>query len=163
MKRSLACVLLAVLLCIAGFSAIATENDLPIFPWLSYNLRVILCDEHPEGFDQIAVKDGDRLVRVCFDGAGEQIAHTDIEEHSSVFVLQDRAENAYNPLVRTVRGVTFVDGVFGTAPLQDGFELIFSIPEAIVLDDLLLIVDMDEVNEQIIVPMADVPRVMPEI
>ena len=157
--KRLACALLSALLCAAVLPSIA-EAALPLFPWLDYTLRVTLCTDHVDDITKrnFPTDAGERLVRVVFEGAGMEIKNDDIDEHYGMFLLRDEAGNEYGVRGSAVHGISFVDGQFGTNPLQDGFELFYAVPVSAPLDGLVLLVEADKSEERIIVRMTEVPH-----
>ena len=139
------------------------EKDLPLFPWLSYTLRVNFCAEYEDSQNQLkAVNDSERPVQLGFDGLGNEIDFSDIEEFAcDMFALRDPAGKEYAAGTFIVHGIDFADGLFSTNPAQDRFELIFAIPKEISLDDLVLLVDTEVANERVIVRMSEVPHQAP--
>jgi hypothetical protein len=167
MKKTLSLLLSIVTLFTILSAALALPAEfqgLPLFPWLSYTLCVTHCAEYEDTQNQLsATSDSERLVQVGFNGLGNDIAYSDIEEFTGdMFVLRDPSGEEHAAGTYIVHGIDFADGQFSTNPAQKGFELIFAIPKDIALDDLVLLVDTEVANERVIVRMSEAPREVPE-
>lgn len=115
----------------------ASETELK---WLSYRLT-----QEPlrgmEETDRFQVKDppsGSRYIVARLLSVEGELQTTDITEHATTFLLKDVEGNAYEPCLYSMWGVTFdvTTGVFGTKDTQEGFYLLFVVPESVDLTEL---------------------------
>ena len=119
-----------------------TEEQTKNLTWLTYELKVDeLRDVNDE--DHLSLKEApedSRYVIVKLLSANDEIPMTDItEDTTKSLILKDSAGGEYEPGMWAVSGVKIdADGNFSTDQTQEGFSLVYVVPNSIATDDLSL-------------------------
>ena len=127
-------VLIALLLALSpAASALTLTNadvEAPKFQWGDYSLTLSLLTDEPDEMDYLPYPAQGSLVMVRLASTEGQIALTDIRAGAQQFLLRDATGTVNNLFVWHVDGVKD-DGSKVSSPLQDAFELVYSLPEGV--------------------------------
>lgn len=127
-------VLIALLLALSPAASALTlthaDVEAPKFQWGDYSLTLSLLTDEPGEMDYLPYPAQGSLVMVRLASTKGQIALTDIRAGAQQFLLRDATGAVNNLFVWHVDGVKD-DGSKVSSPLQDAFELVYSLPAGV--------------------------------
>ena len=127
-------VLIALLLALSPAASALTlthaDVEAPKFQWDDYSLTLSLITDEPGEMDYLPYPAQGSLVMVRLASTKGQIALTDIRAGAQQFLLRDATGAVNNLFVWHVDGVKD-DGSKVSSPLQDAFELVYSLPAGV--------------------------------